>query len=749
MRENRKKPAVRTSYTAVFSLRNVLVFTYILLSVLIIAVFSGITIRVAEKIITEKENRAVLSSLQNISDRINLKIDEYANRMITLAYDATAQTLLKPAGLTEQERFDLTNVLYAKMFDVNVTYSEIQSIVMMDRDGTKYTIANQRRSLEELLSKYYGTPLSKEVDEREGGLYIDFSGKYSEDRDHILLIRTINELRGREAIGIIAVSIKKEALEKILFQDPALQSTRLIDSHGMIASDADKELRGTVNDINIQSRIQNGPSFTTELNGESFFVTHLQNKGYPYTLINRVPEQLIYKDVAYIKKIIMYLILIILCGVVTIAFFLSQSLVKPIGKLIKSMNRVRRGDLNVKMERMPHNEIGVLADNFNQMVDTLRNSIPLRKERLIGKLLLGRVSNDEYRAQAAELGLPNEDIGGCAIVIEINERGGEPVSIDELELFLQEKLIAAGSAALLYVLDNRRIVAVVQDTEAELIVRLHEAMYDGKGISSAIGVGRSYRAYEKMHDSYNEALEALRYKHLFGANEIIYMSDIQVNDYNYEQLDAMEDEIVQSVKYLQEKELLAGTEALFTLFKEQFVSRETMVRTITNIYFKLLRMMNSYRIDLRSSDASPSPIPSLEKVTRPGHTQELKQEFGAFLQAAALLIGNEQEKQMNATITKAIEIIRERYADSTLSVGSICKELFISENYFSKLFKQETGKNFSQFVSSLRLEEAKSLLQQTDLKINEIASRVGFSDANYFSLCFKGAYGMSPGKFRG
>ncbi|WP_409344252.1 helix-turn-helix domain-containing protein [Paenibacillus sp. MBLB4367] len=752
MRENRNMPAFRKAYSVFFSLRNVLVFTYIVLSVLIIAVFSGITIRVSEKIITEKENRAVLSSLQNIADRIDLKIDEYANQMIALAYEASVQTLLKSNALTDLGRFELINGLYAKLFDMNVTHSEIQSIVIMDRNGTKYTVANQNNSLEEMLKHYYGSPLSERVDEREGGLYIDFSGIYSGDRNHILLIRTINELRGKEALGLIAVSIKKEALENILFQDPALRLNRLIDSNGLVASDAHKQLRGSINDINIQSHMQSGPSFAAELDGESFFITYLQNKRYPYTIINRVPEHLIYKDVAYIKKTILYLILFMLCAVATIAFFLSKSLVRPIGRLIRLMSRVRRGDLNVKMERMPHNEIGILADNFNQMVDTLRNSIPMRKERLIGKLLLGRVASEEYRLQAAELGLPGEEMAGCAIVIERYERGGEAlaaVSVDEMEMFLQEWLTAAGSAALLYVLDNRRIVAIVQDAEAGLIVRLHEALHEERGIWSAIGVGRSYRAYEKLHDSYNEALEALRYKHLFGANEIIYISDIQVKDYNYEQLDAMEDEIVQAVKYMQEKELLASMDALFTLFKEQFVSRETMVRTITNIYFKLLRLMSGLRIDLLGSDRSVAPVPSLEKVTRPEHTQELRREFGAFLQAAASLIGSEQEKQMNATITKAIRIIRERYSDSELSVGSICKELFISENYFSKLFKQETGKNFSQYVSSLRLEEAKALLQQTDLKINEIAAQVGFNDANYFSLCFKGAYGVSPGKFRG
>ena len=85
------------------------------------------------------------------------------------------------------------------------------------------------------------------------------------------------------------------------------------------------------------------------------------------------------------------------------------------------------------------------------------------------------------------------NIGSRAIVIEISERSGEAVSIDEWEQFLQEKLNAFVSYALLYVLDNRRIVVLVQDKESELIARLHEELYKEKGISSAIGVGRSFR----------------------------------------------------------------------------------------------------------------------------------------------------------------------------------------------------------------------------------------------------------------
>ncbi|MBP1990678.1 helix-turn-helix domain-containing protein [Paenibacillus eucommiae] len=723
-----------------------MIYTYILLSALIIFTFSGITSRITERIITEKENIAVLNSLRNVDDRIVLKLDKYSELMISLAYDATAQKLLKDLKtLTGQERVSLTNELFTKMNEVNITNTEIGSIYIMDRSEKKYFINNGNYSSDQLMNNYLLSPLDEKVLSLNGGVFIDYSGTYTGDRDYITLFRSINELRGSESLGVIVMNIKKTAVEALLYQDAGLQRTSLIDSAHMIAVDKDKGLQGTKSEIRLMDEALGSPghSFQAELGGENHFITLLKNNKFQYSLVNSIPVNLMYKDVAYIQKVTFYLILFILCSVITIAFFLSKFLVKPIKELVGLMNQVRQGNLNLKMDLPPNNEIGILADNFNQMIETLKNSIPLRRERLISQMLLGRATDVDYQSQAVELGLPTNEAPNCVAVIEL---AGEPN--DGAELLLQEEFAALHSQVLLQALDTKRVAVILQETEIDLLAKVRTALFEKWDFQANIGVSRPFPGFGKIHESYNEAIEALNYKHLFGGSGIIQTDEIQVRDYSYEQFDIMEDEIIHAVKYMQEDQLAVCTDKLFAAFKEQFVTKEIVNRCFANMYLKLLKLMSASGIQLFGDSAQAAELKAMETLYRMDHPDQLKREFMAVLRTAARIIGETREKRMNETIAKAVQIIQNRYADSELSVVSMTKELFVSENYFSKLFKNETGTTFSQYLTTIRLEKAKELLQQSDLKISEIASRVGYNDANYFSQCFKGVYGLAPGKYR-
>ncbi|GBG07330.1 putative DNA-binding response regulator [Paenibacillus agaridevorans] len=750
------REVIRTSKRTFLSLKVILISTYIFLSVLIIIVFSGITSYVAEKVIKEKENRAVISSLTNIDDRINIKLAQYSDLMISLAYEAPTQKLLQGLeGLSNQSKIEFVNEFYSRMYEVNVTQTDINAIVFIDTNGKQYYTMNQNFNTEAWVNNYFTPELQDQVAELRGEIFIDFSGGNSKDHNSVTLISQINALnkpRGTKPIGMMMINIKKGALSSILFRNTELQLTTLVDSQGIVAIDAHKELQGTVSELNKTAQLQKEPSFQTNMNGEDFFVSIFKNDKYHYTLMSRVLVDELYKDVDYIKKIIVYLILFVLCGVVMISFFLSTFLVKPIKELVTLMNRVSHGNLNVRMVKIPSNEIGILANNFNQMVDTLKNSVPLRKERLISKLLLGRITIDEFSSQGAELGVAaTVGVNIVVVVIEIHDTpmsDKEFIPIDDIERFLQSRLVSVHSAALLHILDNRRLIVILQEAEMDLIPYLHESLNREKGVPTTFGVSRSSFSYDKIHESYNEALDALHYKHLFEANEIIYINDIQEKDNNYEQLERIEDEIVQAVKFGRGEQLTASTELLFNTFKEQFVSRETMNRSLGHTHLKILKLMSNLGIDLFNADPTIPRLPSLESFNLFRHTHELKQEFSIFLETSAQLIGNKRETRMHETIAKAITIINERYIDGDFSVSTISKELYISENYFSKLFKQETGKNFSQYVTAVRMKEAENLLTLTDLKISEVAAKVGYKDANYFSLSFKGIFGVSPVKYR-
>ena len=97
----------------------------------------------------------------------------------------------------------------------------------------------------------------------------------------------------------------------------------------------------------------------------------------------------------------------------------------------------------------------------------------------------------------------------------------------------------------------------------------------------------------------------------------------------------------------------------------------------------------------------------------------------------------------NCIIERAKNYIKE-YFHEEITLEELSKSLNISPQYFSRLFKEETGYNFIEYLTFVRIEHSKLLMQSTDMSIKEICYRVGYGDPNYFSRLFKKNTGLSP-----
>jgi two-component system response regulator YesN len=99
------------------------------------------------------------------------------------------------------------------------------------------------------------------------------------------------------------------------------------------------------------------------------------------------------------------------------------------------------------------------------------------------------------------------------------------------------------------------------------------------------------------------------------------------------------------------------------------------------------------------------------------------------------------------SISLAKDFIMRNYFDKALSLSMVSSYVGISENHLSSIFTKQTGQTFTEYVTEQRLEKAKMLLKETNLKIYEIAEDVGFANTEYFSKTFKKVTGKSPNQF--
>jgi AraC-like DNA-binding protein/ligand-binding sensor protein len=104
-------------------------------------------------------------------------------------------------------------------------------------------------------------------------------------------------------------------------------------------------------------------------------------------------------------------------------------------------------------------------------------------------------------------------------------------------------------------------------------------------------------------------------------------------------------------------------------------------------------------------------------------------------------------QQKSSIVLRAQEFIQINYKQP-LTLSEVAGAVYLSPNYFSTIFKEITGNNFSSYLNDVRVLEGKRLLSETTLPIKQIVKQVGYEDYNYFNKVFKKAVGLPPGTYR-
>lgn len=130
-----------------------------------------------------------------------------------------------------------------------------------------------------------------------------------------------------------------------------------------------------------------------------------------------------------------------------------------------------------------------------------------------------------------------------------------------------------------------------------------------------------------------------------------------------------------------------------------------------------------------------------------GDMERMRTWFLDKMDAAVRNVADNKETRSNSVVAKAKAYINANF-HKEISLDDVSREVDISPYYFSKIFKEETGKNFIEYVTEIRMEKAKELLQSSTLSMKEICGEVGYADPNYFSRTFKKNVGLTPTEYK-
>lgn len=119
----------------------------------------------------------------------------------------------------------------------------------------------------------------------------------------------------------------------------------------------------------------------------------------------------------------------------------------------------------------------------------------------------------------------------------------------------------------------------------------------------------------------------------------------------------------------------------------------------------------------------------------------------SFFEGIVVQISSSLQSSEGRVIQTVKQYIQMHYSER-LELEDVAKEVYLNPAYLGTFFKRETGMNFSDYLTSVRIEEAKHLLDDMQYNIGEIASKVGYKDANYFSRLFQKQVGIKPTEYR-
>lgn len=175
--------------------------------------------------------------------------------------------------------------------------------------------------------------------------------------------------------------------------------------------------------------------------------------------------------------------------------------------------------------------------------------------------------------------------------------------------------------------------------------------------------------------------------------------------------------------------------------KNSNYSRET--------YFSLALMLLSYinKYGLGEKLADQISLYNLTRVDEYASWEEAV-EYLKKLSKLVFLIKKTTDKDKPANIMEEVKQYIITNLSEDLSLNKLAEIVHFNPSYLSRLFKQYTGYKLSEYISEIKIKKAKELLENTDLKISQIAAAVGFDSPRYFAHFFKGTAKMTPLDYR-
>lgn len=191
-------------------------------------------------------------------------------------------------------------------------------------------------------------------------------------------------------------------------------------------------------------------------------------------------------------------------------------------------------------------------------------------------------------------------------------------------------------------------------------------------------------------------------------------------------------------------EIESALQEILTDIQEEDESLENTKSRLSILLVSLFEPKEEEEEDLYLSEMALKAIQIMEPISDRGKLiRWVEKNMRRILETGAYLPSIKHADM----IYKALSYIEENYSQH-IGLQEIADHVHFSPPYFSKIFKNEMNMTFTQYLTMVRIEESKKLLEDKTIPLSDIPTMVGFEEQSYFSKVFRISTGTSPGRFR-
>ncbi len=284
-------------------------------------------------------------------------------------------------------------------------------------------------------------------------------------------------------------------------------------------------------------------------------------------------------------------------------------------------------------------------------------------------------------------------------------------------------------------------VYIVEDENLDMLLKNELADF-------YIGISDTHIGIENLRKAYDESVAARRRAFCGNHRTMYYREDAKRVP---EQLAEESKKLLDPEARLSRVQLL-GTDktdeimhvwnAFFHAVKMEYLPDSDFERCIEEF---LAEITKTYRNILGNETEEIEKLKEIWKFT---NIDEYEDEFVDWLLELHDKINSQFDTNKNKQkIQQAVEFIKENYAKD-LNMAVVSNHISMNYSLFSYSFKQYTGSNFVNYLKNIRMEEAKRLLVETDMRVIEVSQTVGYDNEKHFMKIFKSSCGVSPSEYR-